>query len=64
MQAVVLQVLGAVHVNLHNYPAAKNCLWQAIVINIKNNDFYSLIWAYISMGTLYQATKENDSSKQ
>ena len=62
MLPVVLQVLGSVHINLHNYPPAKNCLWQAIAIDIKNNDFYSLIWAYISLSTLYQATKQSDSS--
>jgi signal transduction histidine kinase len=62
MLPVVLQVLGSIHVNRHNYPAAKNCLQQAIALDIKNNDFYSLIWAYISMATLYQATKQSDSS--
>jgi len=62
MLPVVLQVLGAVHINLRNYPVAKNCLRQAIAINIKNNDYYSLIWAYISMSTLYQATQQTDSS--
>jgi two-component system, NtrC family, sensor kinase len=62
MLPIILQVLGAVHINLRNYPAAKNCLRQAIEINVKNNDYYSTIWAYISMANLYQATKQRDSS--
>jgi len=61
MLPVVLQVLGSVHISLRNYAAAKNCLQQAIPLDIKNNDFYSLIWAYISMATLYQATGQSDS---
>ena len=59
--AIILEVLGNIHTSLGNYTIAKEYLQRAISIDIKDNDLYSLIWAYNSTAKLYKATNQPDS---
>ena len=43
---IILEVLGNIHTSLGNYTVANEYLHRAILYDIKNNDLYSLIWAY------------------
>ena len=60
--AIILEVLGNIHTSLGNYTIAKQYLQQAILIDIKDNDLYSLIWAYNSTAKLYKALHQPDST--
>ena len=60
--SIILEVLGNIHTSLGNYTIAKQYLQRAISTDIKNNDLYSLIWAYNSTAKLYKATNQPDSS--
>ena len=62
MMPIILEVLGNINTSLGNFAIAKDQLHRAIAANIKNNDLYSLIWAYNSIAKLYQATNQTDSA--
>ncbi|MEO5908143.1 MAG: ATP-binding protein [Ginsengibacter sp.] len=62
MLPIILQVMGNIHTSLGNFTVANEYLHRAISTEIKNNDLYSLIWAYNSTAKLFQATNQNDSS--
>jgi signal transduction histidine kinase len=62
MLPIILEVLGNINTSLGNFAIAKEQLHQAIAADIKNNDLYSLIWAYNSTAKLYQATQQPDSA--
>jgi signal transduction histidine kinase len=61
MLSIILEVLGNIHTSLGNYTIAKQYLQQAISNDIKDNDPYSLIWAYNSTANFYKATNQPDS---
>jgi signal transduction histidine kinase len=60
--AIILEVLGNIHTSLGNYTIAKEYLQRAILIDTKDNDLYSLIWAYNSTAKLYKALNQPDST--
>ena len=62
MMPIILEVLGNINTSLGNFAIAKEQLHQAIASDIKNNDLYSLIWAYNSIAKLYQVTNQTDSA--
>ena len=62
MMPIILEVLGNINTSLGNFAIAKEQLHRAIASDIKNNDLYSLIWAYNSIAKLYQATNQTDSA--
>ena len=62
MIPIILEVLGNINASLGNFTIAKEQLSRAIAGNIKNNDLYSLIWAYNSIAKLYQTTNLTDSA--
>ena len=62
MMPIILEVLGNINASLGNFAIAKDQLHRAIAADIKNNDLYSLIWAYNSIAKLYQATNQTDSA--
>ncbi len=61
MMPIILEVLGNINASLGNFTIAKEQLSRAIAGDIKNNDLYSLIWAYNSIAKLYQSTNQTDS---
>ena len=62
MLPIIMEVLGNIHTSLGNFTVSKEYLRRAISEDIKNNDLYSLIWAYNSTAKLYKATNQPDSS--
>ena len=62
MMPIILEVLGNINASLGHFTIAKEQLHRAIAADIKNNDLYSLIWAYNSIAKLYQATNQTDSA--
>ncbi len=62
MMPIILEVLGNINASLGNIAIAKEQLHRAIASDIKNNDLYSLIWAYNSIAKLYQTTNQTDSA--
>ena len=62
MMPIILAVLGYINTSLDKFAIAKEQLHRAIASDIKNNDLYSLIWAYNSIAKLYQATNQTDSA--
>jgi signal transduction histidine kinase len=61
MRHVILQVLCDLNSSLQNYPAALKYFHEAIDLDLKKNDLYSLIWAYNSGATLFKNTRQADS---
>ena len=62
MLPIILEVMGNIHTSLGNFTVANEYLHRAISSEIKNNDLYSLIWAYNSTAKLFQTTNQTDSS--
>lgn len=60
-RAVTLQSLGDVYRLMGKQQSALACLHEALDINLKNNDRYSIVWCDNSLSILFKELKQTDS---
>ncbi|MEI9909586.1 MAG: tetratricopeptide repeat protein [Bacteroidota bacterium] len=61
MRQAILQIMGDLYTKLQDYPTALKCLYDAISLDLKGNDLFSLAWAFNSAATLYKNIHQADS---